>query len=147
MKQTIHSDPAPVYAGTPGRDPTLHIRNGRPDAAAPEPQPDVAALLAQLIEGQAEIHRRLDAIEAAQERTTARLGDVEYSAGIAEDVRILVDQTVIPYVQHIAKCASNVEDIVIEIADTVAPLDPEDGADVVLFTSPADNADTTEEPS
>jgi len=59
---SFESERASLY-GKPGDDRMLFVRNGR---SASEQQPDVAALLTQLIEGQVAISKRLDAIEAAQ---------------------------------------------------------------------------------
>ena len=98
MKQTIHSDPAPVYAGTPSRDPVTYVRNSRP---APE-EPSAVDLLTQVIDRLGKIEDRLSAIEAGQARAAVKLEDIECNAGIAEDVRILVDGTVVPAVHGIA---------------------------------------------
>ena len=135
---SFESERASLY-GQPGDDRMLFVRNGR----STEPQPDVAALLAQLIEGQAEINRRLDAIEAAQERRFAEAIDAARCADLtAEEVCLLVRDTVIPNVQYTASCARNIEDVVIDMADVVAPIDTEGDADVVPLTNIADNADT-----
>ncbi len=80
------------------------------------PQPSVAELLTQLIEGQAAINRRLDAIEAAQERRFA-------------EVRAYV---------------LGLHDRLYDLHDAIEPLDDATRPDAAIV-SLVHNADTTEE--
>jgi hypothetical protein len=129
---SFESERASLY-GKPGDDRMLFVRNGRP---APEPQPDVAALLTQLIDGQAAINLRLDDLEAAQERRFAEAIDAARCADISvEDVRLLVDRTLIPAVRDLA-------DHLCDIGDYLAYYAPD--ATITDISDADDSADNEE---
>ncbi len=96
-----------------GEAPLVTIRDSRPK---PTPQPDVPALLTQLLEGQAAISARLDAIEAAHESRSAEVR--RYVLGLHERLY--------------------------DLHDAIEPLDDATRPDAAIV-SLVHNADTTEE--
>jgi hypothetical protein len=133
MKQTINSDPAPVYVHPRSDDSILFVRGSKP---APMPQPSAVDRLAEVVERLGKIEDRLSAIEAGQASAAVRLDDIEYNAGIAEDVRILVDQTVMPAVRDIS---DHLYDLGDALADQFTALRP--AAAVIHINYNTDNED------
>ena len=128
-----------------GQPTTVTIKDNRPK---PTPAPGAVDLLATLVDQMRDLRGGVAAIRARVDEMAPRVVAAESAADMAHDealaVRRAIDD-VIPLVCYTAGGVSNLEDIVIEIANTVAPIDSEGGADVVPFTNPADSPDTTPE--